>query len=66
MRWERVGYVPNVVFGSAALVEPDGDTLRVYWGGADTVVCTGTVPIQALIDAALSGARPEKPAAAHC
>ena len=54
--WERVGYVPNVVFGSAALVEPDGDTLRVYWGGADTVVCTGTVPLQALIDAALSGA----------
>jgi len=47
--WERTGYVPNVVFTCGALVEPDGATLRLYWGGADTVVCTGTAPIDDLV-----------------
>jgi predicted GH43/DUF377 family glycosyl hydrolase len=52
--WERTGYVPNVVFCNAAITEPDGEHLRLYWGGADTVVCTGTVGIQTLIDACLT------------
>jgi predicted GH43/DUF377 family glycosyl hydrolase len=56
--WERTGYVPNVVFCNAAISEPDGKHLRLYWGGADTVVCTGTVAIQTLIDACLTTSSP--------
>ena len=52
--WERSGYVPNVVFLSAAIPAPDANTLRLYWGGADTVVCTGTADIPTLIDACLA------------
>lgn len=39
-RYEVVGTVPNVVF-SCATVDPGGDSLYVYWGGADTVICGG-------------------------
>ncbi len=35
--YERVGDVPNVCFPSAAVMEPD-DTLRLYYGCADTCV----------------------------
>jgi len=47
--WERSGYVPNVVFCAAAVPEGDG-LLRLYWGCADTVVATGTVAIDDLIE----------------
>jgi predicted GH43/DUF377 family glycosyl hydrolase len=47
--WERVGYVPNVVFCCAAVPEEDG-SLKIYWGGADTVMCVGTASINELID----------------
>lgn len=56
--WEVTGYVHNVVFTCGAVAEEDG-TLRLYWGGADTVVCTGTTTIEALIDLCFS--RPRKP-----
>jgi predicted GH43/DUF377 family glycosyl hydrolase len=39
-RHEIVGIVPNVVF-SCATVDPGGDALLEYWGGADTVICGG-------------------------
>ena len=39
-RHEIVGLVPNVVF-SCATVDAGGDSLYIYWGGADTVVCGG-------------------------
>lgn len=48
--WERTGYVPNVVFTCGAVVEADGVTLRLYWGAADTVLCTGTADIGRLIE----------------
>jgi beta-1,4-mannooligosaccharide/beta-1,4-mannosyl-N-acetylglucosamine phosphorylase len=37
--YEQVGDVQNVVFPCAALVDPAGDRLTVYYGAADTVVC---------------------------
>ena len=55
---ERTGPGPNVVFGNAASTEPDGGRLRLYGGAADTVVCTGTVRIQSLIDACLTTSAP--------
>lgn len=54
--WEVSGYVPNVVFSCAAIPEPDG-TLRIYWGGADTVMCTGTAQIDDLIQLCLDHPR---------
>jgi len=38
--WEVTGYVHNVVFCCGAVPEPDG-TVKIYWGGADTVMCVG-------------------------
>ncbi|SMO45138.1 glycoside hydrolase family 130 protein [Fodinibius sediminis] len=46
--WEISGYVPNVVFTCAAVPEPDG-SVKIYWGGADTVMCMGTAQIEELV-----------------
>jgi beta-1,2-mannobiose phosphorylase / 1,2-beta-oligomannan phosphorylase len=55
--WELVGYVHNVVFTCAAVPEDDG-TLKLYWGGADTVMCAGTAVIDELVDLCLTDSRP--------
>ena len=54
--WERVGYVPNVVFSCAAVPEEDG-TVKIYWGGADTVMCIGTANIHELVEHCLQDSR---------
>ena len=51
--WEVVGYVHNVVFTCGAVPEDDG-TLKLYWGGADTVMCAGVVVIDELIELCLT------------
>jgi len=55
--WEVTGYVHNVVFTCGAVAEPDG-SLKIYWGGADTVVCAGTARIADLVDLCLDKPRP--------
>jgi predicted GH43/DUF377 family glycosyl hydrolase len=55
--WEVVGYVHNVVFTCGAVPEDDG-TLKLYWGGADTVMCAGTAVINELVELCLTGSRP--------
>ena len=55
--WERTGYVPNVVFTCGAVPEDDG-TVKIYWGGADTVMCAGTAVISDLISLCLNSPRP--------
>jgi predicted GH43/DUF377 family glycosyl hydrolase len=55
--WEVTGYVHNVVFTCGAVSEEDG-TLKVYWGGADTVMCAGTARIDDLVDLCLTRPRP--------
>jgi predicted GH43/DUF377 family glycosyl hydrolase len=47
--YELHGQTPSVVFATAAIVEPDGE-VKVYYGGADTVQCVGTIPLDSLID----------------
>ena len=54
--WEVVGYVHNVVFTCGAVPEDDG-TLKLYWGGADTVMCAGTAVIDELVELCLNDAR---------
>jgi predicted GH43/DUF377 family glycosyl hydrolase len=56
--WEQVGYVPNVVFTCGAVPENDG-TVKIYWGGADNVMCGGTARIADLVDLCLQ--RPRAP-----
>jgi len=46
--WEVTGYVPNVVFSCGAVEEPDG-TVKIYWGGADTVMCVGEATLSNLV-----------------
>ncbi len=55
--WEVNGYVPNVVFSCGVVPEEDG-TVKIYWGGADTVMCVGTAVIDDLVQLCLSDSRP--------
>jgi len=55
--WEVTGYVPNVVFTCGAIPEEDG-TVKIYWGGADRVICVGTAQISDLVDLCLTKPRP--------
>ena len=54
--WEVGGYVPNVVFTCGAVPEDDG-TVKIYWGGADTVMCAGTAVIDELVSLCLTAPR---------
>jgi len=55
--WEISGYVPNVVFSCAAVPEEDGQ-IKLYWGGADTVMCVGTTTVNQLLQHCLNSPRP--------
>lgn len=55
--WEVTGYVHNVVFTCGAVPEDDG-TVKIYWGGADKVMCVGTAIIDDLVNLCLHDARP--------
>ena len=57
--WEITGYVHNVVFTCGAVPEPDG-TVKIYWGGADTVMCVGEADLSHLVALCLDSARPAK------
>ena len=55
--WEVTGYVHNVVFTGGAVPEDDG-TVKIYWGGADKVMCVGTADIEELVELCLTDSRP--------
>jgi len=55
--WEVTGYVHNVVFTCGVIPEDDG-TVKIYWGGADTVMCVGTARINDLVKLCLEKPRP--------
>ena len=54
--WEVTGYVHNVVFTCGAIPEEDG-TVKLYWGGADSVMCVGEAVIDELVDICLKQPR---------
>jgi len=54
--WEITGYVPNVVFCCGAVPEDDG-TVKIYWGGADSVMCAGIAQISELVNLCLEKPR---------
>lgn len=55
--YELTGYVHNVVFSCGAVAEDDG-SIKIYWGGADKVMCVGTSTIEDLVDHCLKNSRP--------
>lgn len=55
--WEITGYVHNVVFTCGAVAESDG-TVKIYWGGADSVMCVGEADLAALTGLCLNRSRP--------
>jgi len=55
--YEITGYVHNVVFSCGAVPEDDG-TLKIYWGGADSVMCVGTAKINDIVNHCLENPRP--------
>lgn len=56
--WEITGYVSNVVFTCGAVPENDG-SVKIYWGGADSVMCVGSAKIDDLVNLCLN--KPRKP-----
>ncbi len=55
-RYENEGLKSGVIYACGAVVS--GGLLHVYYGGADTVVCAGTVPLDSLLAELLPAARP--------
>lgn len=47
--YELHGQTPTVVFATAAVLEDDG-SMKLYYGGADTVQCVATTKLSTLID----------------
>jgi predicted GH43/DUF377 family glycosyl hydrolase len=54
--YEIAGYVHNVVFTCGAIPEDDG-SVKIYWGGADKVMCVGTSRLDDLVDHCLKNSR---------
>jgi len=48
--YEREGDVANVVFPCGHTIGPDGDTINLYYGGADSCVAMATGSLQALLE----------------
>ncbi|MDP1707361.1 MAG: hypothetical protein Q8L30_02300 [bacterium] len=47
---------PGIVYACGAVVR--GDTLYVYYGGADKVVCVATAPLEGFLNALIAGSQP--------
>jgi predicted GH43/DUF377 family glycosyl hydrolase len=47
--YERVGDVNNVVFSCGAILEDDGESLKIYYGASDTSICLGTANVNELM-----------------
>jgi len=48
--YERVGDVSDVVFPCGYTIGPDGDTLNLYYGGADTCIALATGRISKMLE----------------
>ncbi len=48
--YERMGDVPDVVFPCGCTLADDGDTLRLYYGAADTSLCLATASLSRLLE----------------
>jgi len=53
--YEIRGRVPDVIFSCGAIADLDEGRLRVYYGGADTVICLAIGDLDAIIEACRQG-----------
>jgi predicted GH43/DUF377 family glycosyl hydrolase len=49
-RYERRGDLDNVVFPCGVTLAPDGDTLRRYYGAADSCIALATGSVRAVLE----------------
>ena len=49
--YERTGDVPNTVFPCGLIHDPPTDTVRLYYGAADTSICVATASLPDLLEA---------------
>ena len=61
MTYEREGDVANVVFPCGYTIDPDGDTLNLYYGGADSCVCLARGSIRMMLEWLHTHGRPDTP-----
>jgi len=47
--YERHGDVDKVVFPCGTTLAPDGDTLRIYYGAADTSIAVATASVKGML-----------------
>ncbi len=47
--YEKTGFFGNVVFTNGHIVEPDGDTVTVYYGASDEFVCAAHFSINEIL-----------------
>jgi predicted GH43/DUF377 family glycosyl hydrolase len=48
--YERFGDVNNVVFPCGLTIDSDGDTVKLYYGAADTSICLATGSLNSLLE----------------
>lgn len=48
-KYELSGFFGNVVFTNGHIVEPDGDTLTIYYGASDEFVCGAQFSIKEIL-----------------
>jgi predicted GH43/DUF377 family glycosyl hydrolase len=53
--YERSGDVSDVVFPCGWILDDDGDTVRMYYGAADTSVCVATASLRDLLNLLVVG-----------
>jgi len=56
--YERLGDVGDVVFPCGATVSDDGDTVNLYYGGADTVLCLARGSLREILEWLRESGRP--------
>ena len=52
---------PGIVYACGAVVRPSAtgeETLFIYYGGADKVICVATAPLRAFLDMLVTGSQP--------
>lgn len=54
-KWEKEGYVNNIIFPSGAIVKDD--ILYIYYGAADERVAVASIPVHDLLNALLNNKR---------
>ncbi|MGQ9574787.1 MAG: glycosidase [Thermoguttaceae bacterium] len=57
--YEREGDVNNVVFPCGYTIGPDGDTIHLYYGGADTCIALATGSIRKLLEWLEANGKPD-------